>query len=363
MKKILLLLVLINTTIFSTQAGLKRVGFSGAPIAGVDFTSVQAAHDNAGTLAGDTIQVYPGAIPNAFTQTKRLIIIGIGYLTTGTNANTNLNILTTQNPIQIGTVVYQNTSSLISGSEYHGVRIDVSIQGNIGTAIDNITIQRCEVAAIIGQAGATGTINNLKFKHCLSIAGAGGTSNVTLQNCLIENSLITNTQLFATNAFKAGSTFYIKNCTAATILNSSNVLNFGSYTILAENCFFQCRTISNYSNTTFVNCFLTDLSLQPLVPAVTGTNNVFNVNADNGNVFVGFPTQGTNSNDSRFMLKAGSPAIGAGTGGVDCGAFGNTNPYKLSGIPATPAFYKLSAPSVNTSTNPYQITFSVRSNN
>ena len=362
MKKILLLSVLITTTILSTQAGLKRVGFSGAPIAGVDFTSLIAAHNDAGTLAGDTIQVYPGYAGGGMTQTKRLIIIGIGYLTAGTNANTNLNVLGTQNPINISAITYTNLSSGVSGSEYQGVSLNIALSGNIGTSINNITIQRSRLTNFSQFNNPSGTITNLKIKQCLFV-GSANVPSIILQSCLIENTFLTENSFFSNTTHNIASTFYIKNCTSVNNLSVSFFLDFSSCFILAENCFFQCKTIFNYSNTTFVNCFLTDLSQMPLVPAVTGTNNVFNVNADNGNVFVGYPTQGTNSNDGRFMLKAGSPAIGAGTGGVDCGAFGNTNPYKLSGIPATPAFYKLSAPSVNTSTNPYQITFSVRSNN
>ena len=98
------------------------------------------------------------------------------------------------------------------------------------------------------------------------------------------------------------------------------------------------------------------------VPAGTG-----NIGVSGGSmgstVFVGYYAQGTYSNDGRYALKPGSPAIGAGAGGIDCGMFGGTNPYKLSGMPRIPAFYKLTAPSNITSTNPYTITFSVRSNN
>ena len=80
-------------------------------------------------------------------------------------------------------------------------------------------------------------------------------------------------------------------------------------------------------------------------------------------VFVGYAIQGAYSNDGIYVLKTTSPAKGAGVGGTDMGMFGGTNPYKLSGIPKIPAFYKLTAPSNTTSTNPYTVTFSVRSNN
>ena len=363
MKKITLLVFVIATTIFTTQAGLKRVGYSGAQITGVDFTSLQAANNDAGTLAGDTIQVYPGYSGGSLTQTKRLIIIGIGYLTAGTNANTNLNVLATQNPIDITTVVYNSTSSAVSGSEYYGVTLNFQLFGNIGASINNITVQRCRLAGITQLSSPSGcSISNFKIKQCLFV-GSANASPITFQNCLIENCLLTGTSFFNTNAFNIASTFYIKNCNYTTNLGFSNTFDFGSFSILAENCIFQSNSFNGYSNTTFNNCFLTNGTRLPLVPAVSGTNNIFNVDADNGNVFVGYPTQSTFSNDGRFVLKAGSPAIAAGTGSVDCGVFGNTNPYKLSGIPATPAFYRLNAPSTNTSTNPYQITFSVRSNN
>ena len=362
MKKIILLVLVIATTIFTAQAGLKRVGYSGAQITGVDFTSLQDAHNNVGTIAGDTIQVYPGYTGGGMTQTKRLIIIGIGYLTTGTNFNPNLNVLTTQNPIGISRIDYTSASSGVSGSEYHGLELSFGLIGNLGTSINNITVQRCRLVTVSGFSSPSGSINNFKIKQCLSV-GSASASPITFQNCLIENSLLTGTNFFGPGTFNLASTFYIKNCNYTTNLSFANFFDFGSFSILAENCIFQSNTFANYANTTFNNCFLTNGTLMPLVPGVSGSNNVFNVSADNGNVFVGYPTQGTFSNDGRFALKAGSPAIGAGTGGVDCGVFGNTNPYKLSGIPATPAFYRLNAPSTNTSTNPYQITFSVRSNN
>lgn len=94
---------------------------------------------------------------------------------------------------------------------------------------------------------------------------------------------------------------------------------------------------------------------------MTGSGNVFN--AINNNMYVGLPTLGTNSFDGKFMLKVGSPALGVGIGGIDCGAYGGVNPYKLSLIPAVPAFYKLTSPGTAASSNPYPITFSVRANN
>ena len=62
------------------------------------------------------------------------------------------------------------------------------------------------------------------------------------------------------------------------------------------------------------------------------------------NICKGYPTQGALTFDNRYELKAGSPAIGAGVGGIDCGAFGGETPYKLSGIPFVPLIYQVNAP-------------------
>ena len=74
------------------------------------------------------------------------------------------------------------------------------------------------------------------------------------------------------------------------------------------------------------------------------------------------------SSDAKWQLATNSVAKNAGiipgtSTATDCGMYGGTNPYKASGIPAVPAFYKLSAPSSTATTSPYTITFSARSNN
>jgi len=65
-----------------------------------------------------------------------------------------------------------------------------------------------------------------------------------------------------------------------------------------------------------------------------GNNNLQNVNMTN--VFV----NATKYIDNGYLLKAGSPAIGAGTNGVNCGAFGGDS-YVLSGIPPIPSIYEV----------------------
>ena len=76
-----------------------------------------------------------------------------------------------------------------------------------------------------------------------------------------------------------------------------------------------------------------------------------------------------NSTKITLLLKSGSLAIGGGTdlsgNPTDAGIYGGEAAfrYKLSGVPAVPAIYKLTAPSNSATSNPYNITISVRSNN
>ena len=129
--------------------------------------------------------------------------------------------------------------------------------------------------------------------------------------------------------------------------------------------FLFTNTVSLYLRSNDVNCVYQNCigtSDQYPIPTGNGNQNITYANMTSI-VFVGYSTQGKYSNDGLWVLKSGSPAIGKGIGGTDCGIFGGKNPYKLAGIPPIPAFYKLNAPSSITGTNPYTITFSVQSNN
>ena len=100
---------------------------------------------------------------------------------------------------------------------------------------------------------------------------------------------------------------------------------------------------------------------------------MFGVDFSNNAYFLGYPTNTSgsttlNSPDARYRLSATSPAKNAGivpgtATATDCGAYGGTNPYKASGIPAIPAFYKLTSPSSTATGGTYPLTFSVKSNN
>jgi hypothetical protein len=64
--------------------------------------------------------------------------------------------------------------------------------------------------------------------------------------------------------------------------------------------------------------------------------------------------------DKYYMLKPTSTAKGAGTGGIDCGAFGGSDPYVLSGLPAIPHIYDVVAPTSGSATSGLAIKVKVK---
>ncbi|MBK8280919.1 MAG: hypothetical protein IPK94_12580 [Saprospiraceae bacterium] len=105
------------------------------------------------------------------------------------------------------------------------------------------------------------------------------------------------------------------------------------------------------------------------VPTLPGMNNKWGQLSDsifivpNPDPMIGY------LDENNYQLRPNSPAkdFGIDLSGkpTDCGIFGGelAYRYKIGGQPAIPAFYKLSAPTNSASSNPYNITVSVRSNN
>jgi hypothetical protein len=97
-----------------------------------------------------------------------------------------------------------------------------------------------------------------------------------------------------------------------------------------------------------------------------GTANGNKSNVDMSTVFVG--TGENISTDGQWKLKQGSPAIGAGFGStpqkpVDCGIFGGTTPYVLSGLPPVPVIYFFENQPIGSSTDAIDVTIKVKSVN
>ena len=362
MKKLLFLSVaatLISSLSFAT---IRRVGYGGIAVTGVDYSDVQTANDAA--TAGDTLQIY-GSVGGG-TIDRKLVILGFGY---NTDNNTGLQANQADEPSHCGNIYFTKGSN---GSQVSGCAGSFYVYDQSGTnaAISNITFFRCKGAFYLYNNIAYGPISNINiFSSVVSAGGmvwSGSTdyavTNVNLFNCILQSDF---------NMYKPGSSVFAQNCVSfSSSISGGGYLNFNDAGGLVKNCIL--NSYGNTTNTIYQNNFFQSSAPSP---ALLGSNNLFSQNfatiftrngrADDQASYAGF----AEFDEDYWVLKTGSPAIGAGISGTgtatDCGIYGGdaATKYKLSGIPAIPAIYQLTAPALSTSTNPYNVTISVRSNN
>lgn len=398
MRKIITLPAFIVLSFFFYQPvnaqTLRRVGFTSSttPINGVDYTTLQAAHDAANP--GDTIQLYPlangGTGASYFaTFNKRLVLIGPGYMYNTYNISSpseipNAGLQALQGGI-VSTSINLATGS--SGSAFSGINgISIGLSNGITDTINNISITRCRNLSV-SLSQNTNTLNNWLISQCFDfriiqqdLSNSSFSGNRTLTNWRIENCIgyNTNSAISLSTSPLGISSIQVLNCSFWGYSGSLGTLYLANQSAVVQNCIFNVTNAnSGLSNTVFINNITGSAQLNnPMFTNPGSSGNVFGVNIDGtGNaVFQGYPNNQSGntvlySPDARFKLSgAANPAKGAGiipgtATPTDCGAYGGTNPYKDSGIPAVPAFYRFNSPSGTASGTSYPVTFSVRSNN
>lgn len=351
MKKELGTLVVASLLISSVSfATIRRVGYTGVPLAGVDYASnnFSSAHD--ASNPGDTIQLYGDAGSPGPTLTKRLVIIGFGY---NFDANPNLQTVGTDKPS------FSNYVNFAPGSE------NSIIEGCSGTfyvSTSNITIRRCNMFQLYFVVDLSPINNTIVVS-----------SVVADQHMSSLNNPCTNTQFY--NCILEYLSFGLLTTTGSLVNCVSSIQGgswqFGNAAFLVKNSILTYYDAGNI-NTIYENNFF--IAAQPS-PLPLGSNNRWS--QDRGVLFdrlggtddsPGIPSYSAFDEDY-YVLKAGSPAINGGFNAAnaptDAGIYGGEPAYryKLSGVPAVPAIYKLSAPTNAATTNPYNVTISVRSNN
>lgn len=350
MKKTLLLAALVMTAFTQGYAKVWRVNNNAGVTA--DFTTVGAAVFSASVVSGDTIHIEASAssYPVSGTAiTKSLTYIGVGYFLdpsdAGAPANTGLQVATAHSNLQ-----FLRLGAGADGSKFIGIIFGGSLYMN---GANNVTIERCLV--ISGIYFESGTNNNFSFRKSfiansnqINMSGSAVVSGFVCENNMFYNSAFVNLPNLSgsNNIFRNNTIGGFNGMTLVNTYVANNI--FG----ITPQCSFTNCTIKN-------NLFQINQTLP-----VTATDNQLNVNM--ANVTIGGTT---GSLDSRWQLKAGSPAIGAGVtvGSVvspDCGAFGATDPYKLSGIPNIPSIYTMTVPvSIPSGSATMNVTFSTRNNN
>jgi hypothetical protein len=328
MKKNLILLAV--TAFISTVAFSRIWRVNNNPGVTADFTTAQAAHDAPGVLAGDTIHLEPSITTyGGLNASKRLV-----WISTGNFLSIHANQQYSPNPGRLDFL--QAFSSGCENSVFH-----VNVDGFVSLGASGVRIDRCLVGGAIDITNYT-----------------GNASNIVIINSYVRSYLqITahNNNIISNNIFEGY--LYVSNGTMLAIISHnvfnavSNVVSTVDNSTLENNIFNKANTAISFTNCTVQYNMSGAAGVLP-----SGNNNQNNISM--ANVFV----NDNGTDDASYVLKPGSPAIGAGTMGVNLGAFGGSSPFKLALQPPVPAIYKILAPVAPTG-NTMNVTFSTKSNN
>ena len=310
-KQLLLSLIFVLLCGFISGQHLKRVNNN--PGADPDYATLQAANDAASD--GDTIYVegsptdYDGA-----DISKKLVIIGPGYFLTDNDSTQAFGIAATFN----GEMNFNagSAGSIITGC---------ILKNSINLFVNDISIIRCNVQYIYNRSDVNNILILQNYLNSISMTSYG----YKITNSVISNNIVGGTMSFTS--------------TSGNLQIVNNVCTYNYYnTINAYNASIANNIITGASGTIAVN---TGNAINNNIFAGAGTNaNGNQYNVAMANVFVDFSGSLNYSDDAKWKLKTGSPAIGAGVSGIDCGVFGGPTPYVLSGVPNLPHIYEATIP-------------------
>lgn len=347
-KKTLIIATAIMMIAQITTATVWRV--NNRPNADADFTTIQAAHN--GATSGDTLYIEgsPSSYGN-LTCTKQLHIIGAGDF-----LNDNSETQAYKEVSIVGSIFFNSGSE---NSILEGVRVQ---SNSISINTSDITIRRNRI-------------------HSDSYVGSnlyGIIINTNAANILIENNWIYVNNVSGWNGYAIYSTG-----TGLTNLVIRNNFIFGwrsstpdralilSATVLSDNVAIYQNVITGFLNakeSLIYNNIMIDGTF-----TVNGSyynNNIGNStqfgtangnqeNVDMSTVFVDH----TSGIDSDLQLTTGSPAIGAGWAGEDCGMYGGSYPYHISLLPAIPAVWEVTLNNYGSDVVPINVNIKAKAHN
>ncbi len=362
-----------NKLILTTTA-LLLAGVAQAAILKVGGVNAYATPLDAYTAAqnGDTIMLHAGTTGTISTYQKRLVWIGPGYFTSGVDGNANQQV---QGPTGTLTITFNGSGA--SGSKFYGINgLNMGSSGS-NLSFSDILIDGCNnvnVQASLANGGRT--LSNWTISRSFGVSlfsGMGTVTNCTVNNFHVLNTAVSSVSSNFTGAESSASGVVFDYCTF-----TSSSLSFFTIPVTAINSLFLGSvTAPTVTNTSFVNCCISSVSGfitgnnntyyhsgNANTAGINGTGNTLSANSNfmSTNFFVGYPTQGSHSNDGRYMLTPGSIGNTHSVSGGEIGIFGGSNPYKLSGTPPTPVFYMLNTAPTATS-SPHVVEFSVKGNN
>jgi len=302
---------------------------------GIDanFKTIQAAFDSA--TAGDIIYIEGTNIPyDAATFNKPLTIIGTGYFL-AVNDSTQANLA----PSITGTI---NINAGAEGSYVAGLTAPIRVGAS------NVIVERNNISALaIGYNNNVGNVV-VRQNYINTISDQNYYTSAVIQNNIITHyitsSIKANWLIYNNTVYSS----YTSNSGAVNVFNSSIKNNIVINT--QSSPVYQCiNTTPDQNNNIEWNVCNKEPYNQPVLE-----NNIWTAEIDAIIVNEG-------AAEHKLYLPAGSPAIGYGEGGVDCGAYGGLNPYILSGMPPVPHIFKASVPVSATTTGGLPVNVKIKS--
>lgn len=338
------LVMLFAMNVSAVQAKTWRI--NNDPAAKADFLSINDAMASLDVYAGDVLYLDPACRLPGQKITKGVTVIGTGYNLTDSEEAMVSGITISANNIKL-------TGINIAGSVYWG------------SSYSNITIERCKVQGI--------SLNSASYNGCkgVNIIGCYVTGEIAGRSCplVLRNSIVLNyvrdieggiisNNVIIHNTGISTSSFVLYSITNSTISNNV-IINTTTHTTTSDNA------VATYNHNTIGNTAVTDYN--------SINNNV--LSNDAAHTWADFPTNkfigakvedifvNEGNQEEKYRLKEGSPALGYGTNGVDCGAFDGLYPYVVNGRPQfVPYIYDAQIPNTPTD-GKLNITLKIKSQN
>lgn len=319
MKNHIILLILISFAFSLNTTAQNRIRVNNIPGVDADYSDLQEALTNASS--GDVIYIEGTGIPyegDNHVDKPFITLIGPGYFL-ALNDSTQSN----KAPAMIQNLYIDATAT---GATLMGLRVK-EVYVNAGS----VTVSRNHIYRV--NIAPNNPVTDLTL-HSNYI-----TYNVYAYNNHTVNASIYN-NIFITGVYSASAILNSENA-SLNIYNNVFDVHYGGEVLDVEN--------ANIYNNIIFNTYPGYFSFIDANPALNNSvsnnvicqqeltqfpNNVWDVAI--GDVIV-YTTGGV---EKKYRLKPGSPAIGAGENGVDCGIFGGDTPYVFSGIPPIPHIFE-----------------------
>lgn len=352
MKRFLLLaLVSVVLVLSSEDVCARSWRINSSSEAKADFTSLSEALKSLEVFNGDTLYLDSGSFVYGTVINKSVTIIGTGFNLSGSPVKEAV----------IGSDLTIQTSNL----KVEGCVINGSVNLAQGTA--DATFERCRILGAIGVSAAPTISGPIKFLSCFLGKGIDQYkgNNFVISNCIIRgrlsdlNSATITNNVIVYDGDESKTDYALMDITNSNISNNIIINTNTKYSVNSDQTVFYYKnnTIKNttpeYNNSIVRNVFSTESKYAfPNYP-----DNKF-IGATLKDVFV---MEG--GIDAIYELKEGSPALGYGTNGYDCGIFSGPYPFVLSGRPRlVPYIYEATIPNQSTD-GKLNITLKIKSQN